>query len=328
VIRALATHWQLNVVALSFVPQGGGAYHWAARAEDGRDWFVTCDDLDTKPWLGPDRTSVLTGLNAAYGAARSLRETAGLAFVVAPVPTVAGDPTARLDARHSLAVLPYVDGAAGHWGEPLAPDERRRLLELLAELHGVRSASTAQVPARRSTDVAGRHHLETALGQLGQVWDGGPYAEPVRGQLRTAGGLVTRWLGEYDDMASHLEASALRRVVTHGEPHPGNVIRGTDGLSLIDWDTVAMDRAERDLWMFDDGTGSVAAYERLTGRSVDPRALGLYRRAWALSDLAAFVARLRRPHADDEDSRKAWDAVGSILRCEEPRPFGAAAFER
>jgi spectinomycin phosphotransferase len=31
-------------------------------------------------------------------------------------------------------------------------------------------------------------------------------------------------------------------VVTHGEPHPGNLIQTSAGLVLIDWDTVAVAR--------------------------------------------------------------------------------------
>ena len=39
-------------------------------------------------------------------------------------------------------------------------------------------------------------------------------------------------------------------VVTHGEPHAGNVMRRSDGRHLlVDWDTVAVAPPERDLWM-------------------------------------------------------------------------------
>jgi spectinomycin phosphotransferase len=38
-------------------------------------------------------------------------------------------------------------------------------------------------------------------------------------------------------------------VVTHGEPHPGNILRAAGGLYLIDWDTVGLALPERDLWM-------------------------------------------------------------------------------
>jgi spectinomycin phosphotransferase len=251
---------------------------------------------------------------------------AGLIFVVAPVPSGNGEPTARLDARHTLAVFPYLNGIAGRWGEPVDPGERERVLELLAELHG--ASAVAQALPRRSSDIAGRPDLETALCELGQAQEAGPYSEPVRKELQSSKERVRRWLREFDETALGLASAAAPPVVTHGEPHPGNFIKGPEGFSLIDWDTVAMDRPERDLWMLDDGTGSVVdAYEGLTGRRVEAEALVLYRRAWALADLAAYISQLRRPHDDNEDSAKAWNAIISILRSEEPRPYGGPAPE-
>jgi aminoglycoside phosphotransferase (APT) family kinase protein len=39
-----------------------------------------------------------------------------------------------------------------------------------------------------------------------------------------------------------------RGALTHGEPHPGNVIGTDDGWLLVDWDTAAIAQPERDLW--------------------------------------------------------------------------------
>src|SRR5438270_624686 len=148
--------WRLAVGRLDDVPEGGGAYHWVARATDGRRWFVTCDDLDTKPSLGTDRDAVFAGLRAAYGAAIGL-----------------------------------------------------------------------------------------------------PPAGAARGS---------------------------ETVTTHGEPHPGNLIRTHDGFALVDWDTVAAARPERDLWMLDDSTGEArAAYQHLSGRALDPLALDAHGLLWALT---------------------------------------------
>lgn len=320
-IEALDSEWGIHANVLNFVPEGAGAYHWMAEGEDGQRWFVTCDDLDLKPWLGADRASVLIGLNTAYLAAHSLRETAGLRFVVGPIPTITGELTSRLDARHTLAVLPYLEGVSRTWGDYLDSTEREQLLGLLVELHN--SSSSVHAPARSSTSIAGRRQLEGALGDLEEPWSGGVYSELLREELHRTREVVTKWLDEFDAMSSRLKDSTSPPVVTHGEPHPGNLMSGTDGLWLIDWDTIAMDRPERDLWMLEDGTHSAAAvYERMTGRAVDPSAMALYRRAWALSDLAVFVTQLRAPHKDDDDSRTAWDSITSILSAPEPRPFG------
>ena len=46
---------------------------------------------------------------------------------------------------------------------------------------------------------------------------------------------------------------------------------------------------------------------------LDHEALGLYRRLWALADIASFVTTLRRPHADTTDMRHAYEALVSYL---------------
>jgi len=66
-------------------------------------------------------------------------------------------------------------------------------------------------------------------------------------------------------------------------------------LALIDWDTVALAPAERDLWMLDDQPHALANYTELTGVTPRRAGLGLYRLARTLTDLAAFVVVLRSP---------------------------------
>src|SRR3954471_21309577 len=118
IMRAAAEGWGLRLRDLEYVPEGGGAYHWSGRTADGRRWFVTCDDLDTKPWFGPDRDSVCRGLLTAYGAAMALRAD-GMACVAPPVPAAAGPPALRIRGRHPLAMFEHVHGEPGRWGRPL-----------------------------------------------------------------------------------------------------------------------------------------------------------------------------------------------------------------
>jgi spectinomycin phosphotransferase len=117
-----------------------------------------------------------------------------------------------------------------------------------------------------------------------------------------------------------LEEMARRNsawVVTHGEPHAANAMRTPDGYVLIDWDTVALAPAERDLWMLG---GDLAVYTEATGHAADEAALSFYRLAWDLGDLAEYVNALRGPHADTEDMRR---ALGAIVRSGRIRSGGA-----
>ena len=303
---------------LRYAPVGGGSYHWVVTAGRSEQWFVTVDDLDDKGWLGRTRPAVFSGLRAAMDAALWLRREAGLGFVVAPVPALDGQAVRPLGDRHAVAVFPFLPGSPGQWAKPLPGPELGELVAMLAALHRVDPAAV-RLP-RREMGLSWRADLEIALRELGRPWTGGgPFTEPARALLAGAAGPVRRGLDALDRWASG-PAAAADLVITHGEPHPGNVIRApADGASgaadgvmimLIDWDTVGLAPPERDLWMVATETGGeLRRYTELTGRPVDATALELYRLRWALDDLSCFVRDLRAPHRRTPGTEHAWQAL-------------------
>jgi spectinomycin phosphotransferase len=105
-----------------------------------------------------------------------------------------------------------------------------------------------------------------------------------------------------------VRASAV--VLTHGEPHPGNVIRVGARQMLVDWDTVGLAPPERDLWWVIGEAGPGARrYAELTGRAADPAVLSFYRLRWALDDISSFVDRLRAEHRRTADTEHAWQSL-------------------
>lgn len=87
-------------------------------------------------------------------------------------------------------------------------------------------------------------------------------------------------------------------------------MRTESGWRLVDWDTCGLAPPERDLWMVDDATGrSLSLYTALTGHVVDDGAIELFRQAWDLKDLAAYVALFRSDHERTADTEKAWMGV-------------------
>jgi len=330
VARALADGWDLAAWTLEYAPVGGGSYHWvAAGGALGERRFVTVDDLDDKGWLGPTRPAVLAGLRAAMDAAVTLRRQAGLGFVVDPIPAATGETVLPVGDRHAVAVFPFLTGTLFDWGEPLPAPERDELTAMLAALHAV-DPERVRLP-RFEAGLSWRGDLETALGELGRPWAGGPYAEPARELLAGIAPTVRRQLDALDRWAARLAAADV--VVTHGEPHPGNIIRrdgasapavpgpgacgleptGT-GLALIDWDTVALAPPERDLWSVATEPGDeTRRYTELTGRPVDPAVLEFYRLRWALDDLSCFVRDLRAPHRRTPGTEDAWQSLKDTL---------------
>jgi spectinomycin phosphotransferase len=289
---------------------GGGSYHWVVRDGQGRQWFVTVDDLDNKCWLGDTRAEVSKGLRAAMDTAFALRHHAGLPFVLAPVRALDGETVLPLRSRYTITVFPFVHGASGRFGEELSAAERGQLVDMLAALH--RSTPAAARASRFQIEVPRRGVLETALRELDEPWHGGPFSEPARALIAMTAGHIRHLMTSFDQLAERV--TALEPVVTHGEPHNANLIRAGTGVMLIDWDTVGLAPPERDLWMIVSDSGREARrYTQATGRSVDPAALELYRIRWALDDISAFVQMFRTRHRRSADAEHMWQGMNSTL---------------
>ncbi len=308
---ALHDGWQLDVAAAEYAQVGGGSYHWIVRDRAGRQWFATVDDLDQKRWLGGTRDAVAEGLAMAMELAVALQDHAGLPFVLAPVKNRNGAVIVRLGCAHAVAVFPYVRGACGVFGVELPPGERNHLVDMLAALHSA-APGRFRVPLQE-IELAHRNDLETALSDIGRPWDGGQLSEPARALLAPRAGQIRHLLARFDRLAER--AAALEPVITHGEPHPANLLTAGTETLLIDWDTVGLAPPERDLWwvISDTSCDEATRYTRATGRPVDAGALALYRLRWALDDLSIFVYRLRSEHDRSADAEHALRAIDITL---------------
>ncbi|WP_405151120.1 aminoglycoside phosphotransferase family protein [Sphaerisporangium sp. NBC_01403] len=308
-VSALADGWGVEARSATYLPVGAGSYHWAVADGGGRQRFVTVDDLGFEDG---SREAAFGALGRAYDTALALRRDAGLGFVVAPIPARTGSTVWRLDSRYAVSVFPMVDGEAGQFGAH-RPQDLAEVVELLAELHQATPAVAAGAP-RADLALPGRDRLQDALRDLDGEWAGGPFSEPARRLLAARADYVERSLGDFDRLVEQVRGTAADWVVTHGEPHPGNLIRGAAGLRLVDWDTVQVAPPERDLWMVAGDSGGVpAAYTRATGRPVHPAGLALYRLWWDLADIAIFVDELRRPHGTGEDITASWTYLKGYL---------------
>lgn len=306
-IDILADGWGFDVEAVDYAAVGGGSYHWVVEDVEGTRGFVTADDLDQKPWLGDTHESAFDGLRRAFATAVALRD-AGLDFVVAPTPTNRGETVCRVGPRHTIALFPFVAGQAGTFGQYEAA-ERAALFTMLAELHQA-TPTVGSVASRVELDLPGRRRLEAALRHVSQSWSAGPFSEPARKLLAPHASDVAELLALSDRLSVNVARRSTDWVVTHGEPHGGNVIRVGESHVLVDWDTVALAPPERDLWMLvGDGEEDVSTYVDATGHELDAVAMNFFRLRWDLADIAAFSDLLRSPHDHTEDTEKAYDAL-------------------
>jgi Ser/Thr protein kinase RdoA (MazF antagonist) len=304
-LAACRAGWALDVVGIEYLPVGAGSYHWSVTDSQGGAWFVKVDDVG--------RDDGFDQLARSFETALTLRRDAGLDFVLAPVPAGDGAVLQRLSSRYALSVFPMIAGSAGHFGAHRRED-LPEMAVLLARLH-LATPAVAHLAPRADLRLPGRDRLDEALGDLDRPWIAGPHAEPARKLLATHAARVRRWLANFDRLVD--EVGDLR-VVTHGEPHPGNVMGTPAGTRLIDWGTVQLAPPERDLWMLTsaftslvgpgdggDDNEVLARYTEAGGRPVTPAGIALYRQWWVLADVAAFVDDLRRPHGDGADAAAA-----------------------
>jgi spectinomycin phosphotransferase len=310
---ALVQGWAIEAGSVEYLPVGAGSYHWSVSDRKGAVWFVKVDDLGVDEAV---RQHVFMGLRRSFTTALALYRDTGLRFPVAPIPTMDGAALRRLGPRYALSVFPMIDGTAGDFG-PHRQQDLAEMVAMLAELHRATRAVKDLAP-QADLELPGRKRLTEALRAVGRPWAGGPYAEPARELLVRHDRRIRRWLADFDSLVDVVRRTATSWVVTHGEPHPGNVLRTPGGLRLIDWTTVQIAPPERDLWMLtaefagmigadpvgvDDDV--LAGYTDATGHTVAPAGIALYRRWWVLADVAAFVDDLRRPHHDGEDAAAA-----------------------
>jgi len=315
VVAAVAGGWYVSAQTAAYVPEGGGSHHWQLTDAAGQPVFVTVDDLDDKDWMADNREAVFDGLRRALTSAASLRETANLEFVVAPIRNNDGEVVQRLGSRYALAVYPYVTGESFPFGRHADPNRRQAVLDMLVRLHRhPTDIGGGDRPPTRPPDFGGRRVLALALDHPDEPWGSGPYADGTRTLVAQHRSALAELVQGFDRLVEVTASSPAELVITHGEPHAGNVMRVDNRFVLIDWDTVAMGQPERDLWLVISDQRDRSGYEAATGRPVDPNALVLYRLRWYLDDVASAVRMFRQPHRRTEDTERWWAELAPRLQ--------------
>jgi spectinomycin phosphotransferase len=305
---ALSAHWKLDAAALTYAPLGFGSHHWIAETTDGEKWFVTIDDLRSA-YLGENEERAFEILGTAFRAAAALRDAAKLEFVIAPIADCSGRWLHRLDERYSMAVFPFVDVEPTEFNAFPQESDRTGAMRQVGEIHNA-TAQLSVDPLRKETFlVPKRTELLQALSALDRPWNAGPYSEPAQRLLRDHATTLLQRLGQFDRLAAEVMADRSGWVVSHGEPHAGNIIRTRSGsMVVVDWAGVAYAPPERDVWMLlDEANPDWSEYKATTNvTSLSDRALTAYRLYWNLSDIAVFVSWCRRPHDQTEEMEMVW----------------------
>jgi spectinomycin phosphotransferase/16S rRNA (guanine(1405)-N(7))-methyltransferase len=311
-VSELASSWDLTTASMAYRPVGFGSHHWEVADAAGTRWFAAVDELENKRHRRSESLAVaFSRLRASLATATSLRAN-GCAFVVAPVPTLDGEPMTRTGDRFGVALYPFIDGQSFAWGDFSAAGHRRAVLDLVLAVHCAPAAARRHA-WRDDFAIPHRDEMEAAIYSAGLA-DCGPYARPAARLMASHQAPLRRLLSRYDELAGRGRAQQSRAVITHGEPHPGNTMLTKDGWRLIDWDTALIAPPERDLWDLDPGDESIlAAYADATGAALLPSMIELYRIRWDLADIAVDASRFRRPHSGSADDDQSFDLLRSVV---------------
>ena len=298
--------WRFEAASIEYAAVGFGSHHWVAVDAAGSRRFVTVDDL-AKVSVSSNKEAAFASLNAAFETARRLRDS-GLDFIVAPIPDVAGRALRRLGDSFSVAVFPFLEGRTGAFGSYRSEADRDAVRGLIERLHQT-PVGVAGIPNQEDFLLPSRPQLEAALAQLDRPWTAGPYSERTGQLLRGVEPDLRAGLGLFDTLADEVRSDRRPWVITHGEPHAANIIWTADGPRLIDWDTVLIAPAARDLWMLDPPGGPGLP-------QTDPAIL-LYRLRWDLANIALYVAAFRVPHENSADAAESWRNLQQDVRLNE-----------
>lgn len=303
---------------MSYRSVGFGSHHWLAADASGSRLFLTVDDLSAKAGgAGGSADAAFARLARAFQTVRDLN----LPFAIAPMLSRNGEVLARIAPRYSLVVHPFVDGEpVGHYGDYKSEADRRAVLAMLVQLHRATPAARPSALVDKF-DISSRREFEALLRDGGARWQTGPYADRTRSLLSTHRDAVVRLLRVYDDLVAEVRRRPERMVITHGEPHPGNVLvtnaeAGSEKrYHLIDWDTNMIAPPERDLWsMAHSDTTVLDAYSAATGVTIDEQALTLYRLRWDLDEIAIYTTLFATQHSETEDAAESWTSLNYYLQ--------------
>lgn len=261
--------WDPAVEVLHHLAVGFGAHHWRALVGGKSRYFVTLDNLGER--------HTLQTLQAAYAGASALSKN-GLSFVTAPI-----EPFAVAFGDRAVSVTPWLDGV------PVAAIDKVTTAAMLHQLHAVDPTDLGvEIPLWRP--VVGPDLASHVRARVQQPWSQGPYGERSREAVATALDDIRRWTARYFELG---EIAGTRDwVPTHGEPGWHNQLITASGTTLVDWETLKLAPAERDLQTLDSG---------------DHLMLEMFDLEWRLDEINQYTTWFAGPHGGTSDDRIAFD---------------------
>ena len=301
IVACLRASYGVAVAELTFLPLGYDADAWVyqAVADDGRAYFVKV------------RRGAVYAPSVAVP--RALRA-AGLAEVVAPLPTIDGSPWGEAEGCATL-LYDFLEGENG-WETGFTLPQWTERGAFLARLHASALPDEIARTVPRETFAPDQRRSDVVRGLLAREYDDldEPIARELAALVRERREEIGQVLRRAEELGRMLQARHGAFVLCHADSHAGNVmIDPAGGLHIVDWDQPIYAPRERDL-MFALTTalagcaaGSPEEEAFFAGYGParpDPVALAYYRYEWAVQDIGEFASSIVvRTHTGEEERR-------------------------
>ncbi|HSN77941.1 MAG TPA: aminoglycoside phosphotransferase family protein [Anaerolineae bacterium] len=297
IVACLQNAYGLSVHQLDFLPLGADQNTAAYRivAGDGACYFL-------KLRRGVfDETAV---------ALPSFLRRQGIAPIIAPLPTTAGQLWASLDC-FKLVLYPFVAGRDAY--EAVLSDRQwYDLGNALQRIHAADLPRALLSRLRQETYAPEWRDIVRALLVRVEVdtFDD-PVAANLAEFLTAQRDQILDLAGRAERLAQALQARPPRYVLCHGDVHAGNVlVARDDAIYIVDWDSPILAPKERDLMFFGGGQGfaghsapeeEILFYRGYGEAQIDPVALAYYRYERIIEDIAVFCQQLLLTNEGGQD---------------------------
>jgi spectinomycin phosphotransferase len=286
-IACLQREYGLRIVQIDFLPLGNDMNTAVYRvvADDARPYFLKL------------RSGHFDEITVAIP---RLLSDQGMAQIIAPLATSAGQLWARMDA-FALILSPFVEGKNG-LEVTLSDRQRVEIGAALKRLHtlAVPEALRQRIP-RETFSPYWRDLVRGYLARAEDTTFADPVAAALTALLRAKRAVVDDLMLRAEQLAAHLQSQSLEFVVCHADIHAWNVLIDPSGrLFIVDWDTLILAPKERDLMFIGAGIDHVwpsarehaLFYQGYGATEIDPTALAYYRFERIVEDIAAYCAQI------------------------------------
>ncbi len=302
IVAALQRAYGLEVAALTFLPLGNdlASVVYRVEAEDGTSYL-----LKGRAGQGFGLPSLLVPHFLAKQ---------GIPHVLAPLPTRSGSLWERAG-NFALSLYPFLDSrTAADAG--LSGEQWHALGATLRQIHESALPHEVNQPLPRETFTPSRRDVLRALdARLATDTPTDPAQRELAAFWHAHQEEIGWLIHRADTLGAALRHAPPPSVLCHADLHGWNVLLDrAGGMWIVDWDETILAPKERDLMFVIGGIGHdlVRPHESeqfLRGYgspTVDPRALGYYRYAWAVQDMGAYAEALFfAPHLGEPDRQEA-----------------------